>query len=111
MFGGELEANKCIAALQKCHAVCMRTLSYSGNQIEREYHTHEELRKSMLDCAEMCQAAANFLIRDSDHYLRICREASEICKDLASISKVIDRMEGVISKCNECIHACRVIVG
>ncbi len=63
----------------------------------------------MLDCSEMCQTAANFLIRDSDHYLRICREAAEICADLMSRCEKVDGMESVISECGKCVAACRIV--
>lgn len=109
MLYEDREAERCIDALQACYAACMRNVSY-GN-VKKSGPIQEEHVRLMLDCAEMCQTAANFLIRESDHYLRICREAAEICKDLASSCEGVDGMDGIRSTCDECVSVCRVIVG
>lgn len=109
MFYEDQEAERCIDALQACYAVCMRSVSYG--YVKESGPLQEEHVRLMIDCAEMCQTAANFLIRESDHYLRICREAAEICKDLVSSCEGVDGMEGILSICDECVSACRVIVG
>lgn len=107
MFDNDKEMRRCIAALQECQTACLQHISYDSKREQQA----EGLLCSLMDCAEICQIAISFLVRDSNHYLRICLEVVEICRDLASNCEGVDGMEGVLSVCDECVSACRVIVG
>jgi hypothetical protein len=108
MYNCDPETKECITALQACHAACLQFATFDcleGGILQVEANRI----RLMLDCAEICQTAANFLIRDSDHYLRVCREAAVICEDLSSVCCKITTMKRVLVACNNCVSACRAI--
>ena len=109
MYDLEPETKTCVAALQACHATCLQFATFDCMQGNYPRVGPNQFRL-MLDCAELCQTAANFLIRDSDHYLRVCREALVICEDLASDCRKFPGMEAILAACDECVSACRVSI-
>lgn len=108
MFDKDPETRACIEAFQTCEQLCLRTLPFVCNEISRPLQA--DLVRVILDCAEMCRLAANFLVRDSEHYIRVCREASEICGDLATHCEAVEGLGGLHSVCDECVAACRMLV-
>jgi hypothetical protein len=98
-------AEICVRALRACHDICLRAATVDRLMISGLPVPANHIR-SMLDCAEICQVAANFLVRDSDNYVRICYEAAVICRELASMSEKFDNNMNVVAACNACASAC-----
>ena len=93
------EMRSCIDNCHACATVCLsdaiqHCLAKGGK------HTEPKHFKLMLDCAEICHTAANFIARGSDHLGHICRECAEICRAGADSCEALGDMP-------ECVHACR----
>ena len=66
----EQEMRACIANCLNCHSVCLATITHSlemGGQHAEAAHI-----RLMLDCAEICQTSANFMLRGSELLSRTC---------------------------------------
>jgi len=61
-----------------CHAVCTLTLQHciaSGGD-----YTEVNLVGVLLDCAELCQTSANFMLRGSPYHVITCGACAELCR-------------------------------
>ncbi|HMA22904.1 MAG: four-helix bundle copper-binding protein [Gemmatimonas sp.] len=69
---------ECIEECLNCHAVCTMTLQHciaTGGD-----HTEVNLIGILLDCAEMCQTSANFMLRGSPFHVVTCAACAELCR-------------------------------
>jgi len=108
MLEKDPDLSRCVMALQACHAGCLRSIAHMSNNETKGISAYPVV--SMLDCAEICQLAISFLMRESDHYVRICLEVIEICRDIILRCEGLTDMDGVVHICLQCISACRKIV-
>lgn len=96
----------CIDTCNQCHQVCLQTamnhcLESGGKHVEPEHF------RLMLNCAEICQTAANFMLMNSLYHNRVCQVCSEICDACASSCEQIEGMEDCVRICRECAENCR----
>ena len=66
----------CIEECLNCHAVCTLTLQHciaSGGEL-----TDVHLIGILLDCAEMAQTSANFMLRGSPYHVVTCGACAEL---------------------------------
>src|ERR1043165_8632303 len=61
------ELQHCIEEYLNCHAVCTMTAQYCLT--EGGEHADVNLIGVLLDCAEICQVSANFMLRGSPHHV------------------------------------------
>jgi hypothetical protein len=72
------EMQECIEECLGCHAVCTITLQHciaSGGD-----YTEVNLVGILLDCAELCQTSANFMLRGSPYHVITCAACAELCR-------------------------------
>lgn len=72
------DLQECIEECLNCHAVCTITLQHciaSGGD-----YTEVNLLGILLDCAEMCQTSANFMLRGSPYHVITCAACAELCR-------------------------------
>jgi hypothetical protein len=65
----------------RCQAICRQTLGHClelGGKHADPAHT-----RLMIDCAEICQTSANFMLRGSDLHHRTCAVCTEVCRPCA----------------------------
>jgi hypothetical protein len=99
------EMKSCIEDCLDCSITCLSDAV--GHCLEKgERHTEPAHFKLMLDCAEICQAAANFMARNSDHHSHICRECAEICRACAASCEGLGDMERCAQACRRCADSC-----
>ena len=60
----------------------------------------------MLDCIQICQASADFMLRGSKHHPHVCRECAEICEQCAQSCEALDGMEDCVKACRACAQSC-----
>jgi hypothetical protein len=63
----------------------------------------------LLDCAEICQASANFMLRGSPFHVRTCAACSEICQACAEDCEQMggdERMRACAEACRRCAESC-----
>jgi hypothetical protein len=58
----------------------------------------------LLDCAEICQTSANFMLRGSDLHQRTCAICAEVCRACA---EDCERMADGDKMMLECARQCR----
>ena len=101
------DLSQCIEDCLACHRVCLETLTYSlGKGGER---AEAKLLRLLMDCAEMCQTSANFMLRGSELHNRTCFACSEVCGRCAESCARLgeDRMmKACADVCARCSESC-----
>lgn len=96
----------------ECHTICLETITHclaKGGEHARPDHI-----KLLLDCAEICQTAANFMTRDSEAHALTCRVCAEICERCAASCEEMgddDEMRRCAEACLRCAESCREMAG
>jgi hypothetical protein len=71
----------CIANCVSCQAVCLQTVVRClelGGAHAAPLHI-----AALIDCAEACQASANFMLRGSELHARVCEMCAAACERCA----------------------------
>jgi hypothetical protein len=101
---------ECVALCMDCHDVCLQMVGYL---LEREDKKAASPRiRLLLDCAEMCQTAANFMVRGSAMHGLTCFVCSEICEATANECQQYadDPTEAeCLDACRRCAESCRTM--
>ena len=106
--GAGTELDHCIQECTDCHRVCLETVRYCLEQGgEHAVPGHIGL---LLDCAEICQTSANFMIRGSELHNRVCGLCAEVCDRCADSCESMGndaRMKTCAEACRSCAESCR----
>jgi hypothetical protein len=102
------EMRECIENCLKCHSICMATvrhcLGMGGEHASPEHIT------LLLDCAEICQTSANFMLRHSTLHARTCGVCAEVCErcaeDCERLAQGDAEMLACAKMCRECAQSC-----
>jgi len=97
-----------IAAATDCHQACIEALSWGLQQRGEPAHLlHARL---MLDCAQMCDAARDMMLRSSDFAHQAAALTADVCERCAtSCERMGEGMAGCARACRTCADACRAI--
>ena len=101
------EMRECIANCQECHAVCLETTVHClqmGGQHAEAGHI-----RTLLDCAEICQTSANYMLRSSPLHHLTCGVCAEACTRCAASCEAFgdDRMmQSCAEVCRRCAESC-----
>ena len=98
----------CAETCQRCHDICLSTLSHhcleeGGRSVEPEHF------RTLLDCAEICQTSAHFLLRGSELHEHICRACAEICTACVRSCEAVGGMDDCVAACYRCAESCRAM--
>ena len=103
------EMLRCIELCLDCHKACVQTLPYclqTGG-----HHAEANHIRLMMDCAEICQTSANFMLRGSDLHEHTCAACAAVCErcavDCERMSDGDSRMAACAEMCQRCADACR----
>ena len=93
----------CIEQCNNCHAICTETVAHCL-QVGGEHNESSHIRL-LLDCAEICQTSANFMLRMSDLHGQTCGVCADVCERCAEDCERFgdDRM---MQQCAEVCHGC-----
>lgn len=96
----------CIHACTRCHHVCLQNamthcLATGGKQVEPDHF------RLLMNCAEICQASANFQLTDSVFSSRLCTLCAEVCEACATSCRGLSDMADCASACDACASSCR----
>ena len=95
----------CIANCTHCHQTCVTAAAewQGGEGGERT-----RLLRLILDCAEICQTSADFMLRRSDLHPLVCALCAEICRRCADACARIEGepMQGCAEACRRCAKSC-----
>ena len=103
------EMHECLQNCQECHAICteiaQHCLELGGKHAEA---AHIRL---LLDCAQICQTSADFMLRSSSHHQSTCGICAEVCSACAEECERIGSDDSMMKKCAEvcrrCAESCR----
>jgi hypothetical protein len=68
----------------------------------------------LLDCAQICQLSADFMLRLSDHHMMTCRICAEICDACAQACQSFaqdEELSQCARICAQCASSCREMSG
>ena len=106
------EMLQCIQLCTDCHRACLETVPYCLQQ--GGMHAAPNHVRLMLDCAEICQTSANFMLRGSDLHAHTCGACAVVCERCAEdCLKMGDdtRMAACAEVCRRCATSCRKMAG
>ncbi len=98
----------CIQECLSCHSVCLATVTHCL-QMGGE-HAEAAHIGLLLDCAEICQTSANFMLRSSNFHTRTCALCAEICEQCAADCERFGddaQMKACAENCRRCAESCR----
>lgn len=104
----DLMMQDAIKACSNCHAMCLRTAM--GYCLERGgRHVQQEHLRSILNCAELCQTSANFMLSGSPLHGRVCAVCAEVCDACAKSCEQVGDMSECADECRACAKSCRTM--
>jgi len=102
----------CIETCLECHNVCTETvqicLEKGGS------HASAEHVRLLLDCAQICQTSADFMVRGSDLHTEACAVCADVCERCAEscdAMKSDEAMRRCADVCRRCAESCRRSAG
>ena len=108
------QMRQCIEDCQECHSLCWqvaaRYLRPAQDVKSSESYIEPTYLRLLLDCAEICQTSANFMLRGSDWYRCACQMCLEVCDQCArECEKVTDdaQMQACAEVCRHCADSCQ----
>jgi hypothetical protein len=96
------EMQQCIDECSRCHNVCLATVSHCLELGGK--HADPAHIRLLLDCTEICQTSANFMLRASDLHQHTCAVCAEVCRTCAADC---ERMAGGDEMMKDCAEQCR----
>jgi len=100
------QMQQCIDECLNCHRVCLHEamnhcLEVGGKHLEP---THFRL---MINCAEMCQTSANFMLSGSPYHKLTCGVCAQVCEACAQSCEQIGNMDECVQVCRSCAESCQ----
>lgn len=103
------EMQECIQNCSDCHNICLATvphcLQMGGDHASPHHIT------TLLDCAEICQTSANFMLINSPLHGRVCAVCAEACDRCAEQCEQMangdQQMLSCAEVCRLCAESCR----
>lgn len=102
------EMQRCIQECRNCASICLETVQHClklGGKHAEPAHI-----RMLMDCAEICQASANFMQRGSPLHMQTCAACAEVCKACAEDCerfKDDEMMQACAKACQSCEESCR----
>jgi hypothetical protein len=94
----------CLACFRACTELVPHCLKKGGP------HADAGHIRLLLDCAEICETSAGFMMRGSELHTRTCSVCAEICRRCADdCERLADdaRMRRCVELCRRCAESCR----
>jgi hypothetical protein len=104
------QMESCIQECLDCHRACVETLAYCLDKGGK--HTDSDHLRLLMDCAEICQTSANFMLRGSDLHPMTCEVCAEICAECADSCDSFEddaRMQNCAATCRSCAEMCQTM--
>lgn len=106
--------HECIKNCTECHNVCVATANHCFEK-SRGDHSKAGHVTLLLDCADICQSSANFMLRGSEHHRQTCAACASVCEHCARACEEMaddEMMRLCTETCRRCADSCsRMSVG
>ena len=99
------EMEQCMKDCHHCHLTCLHMAATHCLELGGK-HTEPSHMRVMLDCAEICQTALNFMARSSAQHAAVCRACAEICRACADSCEQLGDMQECVEACLKCAESC-----
>lgn len=104
------DVQQCIEDCQRCHNDCLRMamnhcLNLGGRHLAKDHFA------LLLNCAEMCQTAANALLCGSPLFGTMCQACGELCEACADSCEAVGDMDDCVESCRLCADSCFQLAG
>lgn len=106
------EMQECIDNCLNCHSTCVEAINHclqiGGPHAEP---THIRL---LMDCAQVCQTSADFMLRMSDLHPETCGVCADVCERCAIDCERFgddETMKACAQACRKCAESCRSMAG
>lgn len=99
------EMESCIQECLDCHKTCLSEAMTHCLEAGGEHVEPEHLRL-MMNCAEMCQTSANFMLSGSKLHHLTCGVCAQVCQACAESCEKIEGMEECAAQCRRCAQSC-----
>lgn len=99
---------QCIQECLDCHHICLETVAYCLQQGGR--HADAAHIRVLLDCAEICQTAANFMCSGSGFAARLCllcADVTECCAEVLELLSDDTTLTACADACRRCAASCQ----
>jgi hypothetical protein len=106
------EMRRCIQNCSECHGVCVETVTHCLQKGGR--HAAPDHIRLLLDCAQICQTSADFMLRSSPLHTRTCAVCAEVCEQCARDCEQLgddEMMRRCAETCRRCAESCRQMAG
>lgn len=100
----------CIDSCNRCAEVCLKTAMNDCLEMGGKHVAPEHFRL-MMNCAQICELSAKFMLSSSRFSNRTCEVCAEICEACAMDCDSVGDMEECASTCRECADSCKQMVG
>jgi hypothetical protein len=98
------EMQQCIQDCLECHNICLTTLNHCLHLGGK--HAAPEHINLLLECAEICQTSANFMLLNSNLHGRLCAVCAEVCERCAQDCEAMANGDGQMQSCAEVCRRC-----
>lgn len=106
------EMRHCIEECQSCHSVCLETVTHCLQK--GGPHAEANHIRLLLDCVEICQTSANFMLRGSELHTQTCAACAVVCERCAEDCERLaddEMMRRCAQVCRRCAESCRGMAG
>ena len=98
------ELQACITACTRCHQICLQMgmthcLETGGKHVEANHF------RLLMNCAEICQTSANFLLSGCVQH-SLCELCAEMCEACAADCERVGDMDECVKACRNCAETC-----
>ena len=98
-----------IQACLDCHSMCLRmAMTYCAAQGGK--HLAAAHLQLMINCAEICQTCANFMLTDSPLHKTVTAACAEVCEACAKSCEQVGGMQDCIDECRKCERSCKAML-
>lgn len=98
---------QCIKHCLECHRICLEMsmnhcLETGGDHVEPEHF------RLMVNCADICQTSANFMLSSSKLHKVTCEACAKVCEACAESCAKVGGMEECVEACRTCAESCKM---
>lgn len=98
------DMRECVDLCFECHKVCTETASHVLHGGSK--HSESNHLVSLLDCAQICIAHADFMVRRSPNHADLAKACADICKTCADLCEQHADKDGMMQRCAQICRRC-----
>jgi len=105
------QIEQCIENCLYCHRLCLEAITYCLEKGEQQAESSH--LRLLLDCAEICQTSADFMLRGSEVHTTLCTACAQICERCAESCERFGedaKMQACAAICHRCAESCQLMV-